>query len=685
MKSRTALKKVAGGLLHSIAFVTIANGVGALDLWHSPNAWAQQTVAVSPGDNLQALVNEYPPSTTFSFSPGVYRLQSAIPQNNDSFVGQPGAILSGATVLTTFNRSGSYWTSPVHVTQARSYPGQCNSASPACAFPEDLFFNNTAKTRVASLSLVGPGTWYLNYSTGTAYMGDNPAGSTVEMSELPYAFTGGAASVQISNLTIEKYASLGGTGAIDGAAGSSYWQIEGNEIRYNHGRGITSGNGMYIYKNNIHHNGQLGIGGGGTNISVQNNQISYNNYAGYSYYWEAGGAKFGNVETLVVQYNYSYNNAGPGLSNALNSEGVTYDENETSGNMEAGILSELSSNITVSGNYIFNDGSNPSGSGPWWGAGILIVDSSTVSVRSNTVINCMNGIVGVIANRGAAPDGQPFVLQNLSVEGNSITQTTGTAAGIAIDGGTISNEVYINMNNIFTDNAYVLANPAGDYFYWAGQPMTLAEWAGTLAGAGSAAAVAPVAGAAGVTVSISSSSLTFGSEAADTSSSPKTVTLTNTGGAALSITSIGFTGANPADFTENNNCGSSVAAGSSCAITASFTPTAAGSLGASLVITDNAGGSPQSITVSGTGTHDVTLTWKPSVSSGVIGYDIHRGTTSGGESSAPLNSSPVSSDSFVDTNVQAGLTYYYVVTAVGSNGTTQSADSNEATAAVPSP
>jgi len=685
MKSRTTLEKVTSGLFNCIALVMIANGVGALDLWHSPNAWAQQTVAVSPGDNLQALVDEYPASTTFSLAPGVYRLQSIIPQSHDSFVGQAGAILSGAALLTTFHRSGSYWTSPVQVTQAASYPGQCSSTSPACAFPEDLFFNNVPKTRVASLSLVVPGTWYLDYSAGTAYIGDNPAGSTVEVSELRYAFTGGAASVQISNLTIEKYATLGATGAIDGGAGSSYWAIEGNEIRYNHGRGITSGNGMYIYKNNIHHNGQLGIGGGGTNISVQNNQISYNNYAGYSYYWEAGGAQFGNVETLVVQYNYSYNNAGPGLSNALNSEGVTYDENETSGNIEAGILSELSSNITISGNYIFDDGSNLSGSGPWWGAGILIVDSSMVSVRSNTVINCMNGIVGVIANRGDAPDGQRYILQNLSVEGNSITQTTGTAADIAIDGGAISNTVYTNMNNIFTDNTYVLASPAGNYFYWLGEPMTLAAWAGTLAGAGSTAGVAEVAGAIGVTVDLSSSSVPFGSEPANISSSPKTVTLTNTGGATLSITSIGFTGADSADFTENNTCGSAVAAGNSCTITASFTPTATGSLGASLVITDNAGGSPQSIAVSGTGTPDVTLTWTPSATSGVAGYDIYRGTTSGGESPVPLNSSPVSGDSFVDTNVQAGQTYYYVVTAVGSNGATQSADSNQAAATVPSP
>ena len=74
------------------------------------------------------------------------------------------------------------------------------------------------------------------------------------------------------------------------------------------------------------------------NFTVQSNKIYNNNFAGYSYYWEAGGAKFANATTVVIRYNYPYDNAGPGLWNDINSEGVTYDENETFGNTEAGIL-----------------------------------------------------------------------------------------------------------------------------------------------------------------------------------------------------------------------------------------------------------------------------------------------------------------------------------------------------------
>jgi titin len=67
-----------------------------------------------------------------------------------------------------------------------------------------------------------------------------------------------------------------------------------------------------------------------------------------------------------------------------------------------------------------------------------------------------------------------------------------------------------------------------------------------------------------------------------------------------------------------------------------------------------------------------------------MGYDVYRGTTAGGESSTPLNSAPINGTTYTDENVTAGAAYYYVVTAVASDDVTQSADSNEVSATVPS-
>jgi hypothetical protein len=199
------------------------------------------------------------------------------------------------------------------------------------------------------------------------------------------------------------------------------------------------------------------------------------------------------------------------------------------------------------------------------------------------------------------------------------------------------------------------------------------------------ASLSGTGGSTGAVASLSPSSLNFGNEPVDMISSSQVITLKNTGTAALSITSIAFRGANATDFTQVDTCGASVAAGGNCTIAILFTPLASGARGASLAITDNASGSPQSVSLSGTGTHDVILTWTASVTSGVAGYYVYRGTTSGGESSTPLNSTPINGTSYADENVTAGAKYYYVVRAVASNDVTHSAGSNEASATVPSP
>ncbi|MGO8731190.1 MAG: beta strand repeat-containing protein [Terriglobia bacterium] len=103
-------------------------------------------------------------------------------------------------------------------------------------------------------------------------------------------------------------------------------------------------------------------------------------------------------------------------------------------------------------------------------------------------------------------------------------------------------------------------------------------------------------------VSLSPASLTFGPHPVGTPSASQAVTLTNTGNAPLSVSSIVASG----DFAQSNNCGSSLAASGSCTISVTFTPTAAGAASGSLSFTDNAPNSPQKVELSGTG-QDFTL------------------------------------------------------------------------------
>jgi hypothetical protein len=92
-------------------------------------------------------------------------------------------------------------------------------------------------------------------------------------------------------------------------------------------------------------------------------------------------------------------------------------------------------------------------------------------------------------------------------------------------------------------------------------------------------------------------SLTFVSLPIGISSTAQTVSLLNQGNVTVHIGNIQVTG----DFAQTNNCSSSLPAGSSCTVSVTFMPTASGSRTGTLTISDDAAGSPQTATLTGTG------------------------------------------------------------------------------------
>ncbi|MBZ5665587.1 MAG: choice-of-anchor D domain-containing protein [Acidobacteriia bacterium] len=111
----------------------------------------------------------------------------------------------------------------------------------------------------------------------------------------------------------------------------------------------------------------------------------------------------------------------------------------------------------------------------------------------------------------------------------------------------------------------------------------------------------------GPTVTVSPTSLTWGTVVLGATGAAKAVTLTNTGSVALSISSITSSG----DFAlaaSSKPCGSTLAAGKSCIIKVTFTPTAVGTRTGTLTLTDNSPSSPQTVALSGTGGVQAKLT-----------------------------------------------------------------------------
>ncbi len=130
---------------------------------------------------------------------------------------------------------------------------------------------------------------------------------------------------------------------------------------------------------------------------------------------------------------------------------------------------------------------------------------------------------------------------------------------------------------------------------------------------GSGTQVADLTGTGGSTpiVSYSPTSLTYATQSVGVASPPQTITISNTGTAALTITSVTASG----DFAvQSNNCTTALQATtppSTCHVTVTYTPTAAGPSVGSLTLTDNAPNSPQIILLTGTGALQASVSLSP--------------------------------------------------------------------------
>jgi hypothetical protein len=98
--------------------------------------------------------------------------------------------------------------------------------------------------------------------------------------------------------------------------------------------------------------------------------------------------------------------------------------------------------------------------------------------------------------------------------------------------------------------------------------------------------------------------LNFGTVTIGTKSSPLTITVGNPSGTPITVKKPSISGADARDFAESTTCPLSpatLAPGANCSIAVTFTPKASGAREAALKITDSVPGSPQMISLSGTG------------------------------------------------------------------------------------
>lgn len=234
----------------------------------------------------------------------------------------------------------------------------------------------------------------------------------------------------------------------------------------------------------------------------------------------------------------------------------------------------------------------------------------TVSNTSNgaSTLQVLDGSTNLLSGSIALPAGNPYATQILV---NSVTNKIWltTSPVTVIDG--VSNAATSVTGTSATINVGAL-NTATNYAYLAG-PNTVYVISGAVAGPAFSAAPSPLA---------------FGNQTEGTTSGAMTLTVTNTGTTGLSISSVMLGGTDMTDFpVATDACiGATVAAGKTCTVSVSFSPSTTAGESATLTFTDNAADSPQAVMLTGKGVAPVatasTTTLSASATSVAVGSSV---------------------------------------------------------------
>ncbi len=168
-------------------------------------------------------------------------------------------------------------------------------------------------------------------------------------------------------------------------------------------------------------------------------------------------------------------------------------------------------------------------------------------------------------------------ITNISTSGGVFTQTNTCQQPLGANGGTCTISVYFTPTSAttFTGTLTITDNASNS-------PQTV-----SLTGTGAAGSI-----------TLTPATLAFGSQVINTASSAQNITVDNPGSVSITINSVAASGS----YTETDNCtGVVLAAGKTCSISVTFDPTVNGSIPGAITVNDTAGGTPQIVTLTGTG------------------------------------------------------------------------------------
>lgn len=439
---------------------------------------APAVVRMAPGQDLEGIVEANPPGTTYLLTAGIHRGSYITPDDGDTFLGEPGTIISGADPLdpADFERVEDRWVLPGRTEEPfRTDEGHLHGSTihgfARDAANHDLWWDDVRLQHVETLAdLDAADEWFFDYDDDLLWVAADPQQArAIELAVVPDFLRSSAADVTIRGMTITRFATPAQSGAIH--ADGPRWTISDVTVSQNHGAGVVLREGGVLRDSVVVDNGQLGVGAsGGAGIVVRDTEVGRNGVLAYRWGWERGGIKFKGTQDAHIIGNHVHDNGGPGIWFDLDNDGALIEGNRAIDNDVNGIFYEVSTGATIRGNEVRGNGlAQDVGT---LGAGIFISISSDVVIEGNTVIGNYFEIIVVHADR-TDELGPGYEAADVVVRDNDMTITREGGAGLYVD--TDETEYYTSRGIRFTDNRYVL-DGCERCFRWADGHVDLAAW-----------------------------------------------------------------------------------------------------------------------------------------------------------------------------------------------------------------
>ncbi|MFE0464910.1 glycosyl hydrolase family 28-related protein [Kitasatospora sp. NPDC058965] len=462
-----------------------------------------------------------------------------------------------------------------------------NSANTSVWIPPGTYLVGSA-LQVAKATIVGAGSWYSQLRTNMFIHNSSAVSGPVNLS-----------GFAILGSTVGRHDDSSAN-AIDGSLGSN-WTVDGLWIQdTNVGFWLQYGNSGCTVENTVVESTDadgLNFNGHASGCTVKNNFLRNTGDDGlaiWSYPATDSNITFSN--NTIVQPTLANGIADYGGSNHTISDNVIADTNALGSGLtisnEAFLqpFTPLSGTLTVSGNYLIRAGAyNPNWAHPMSAVQFDAYDSAftnvTVNYSGGAILDSPYSAFQFVGGNGKGDAVNGVGISNVQVQNAGTTvmqaETVGatsvsglTAGGIGVDGaynysypGRVAGAYAFNLGS---GNSGWSTNPALTVFPDPAQPGALKA---------------------------SPSALAFGNVNSGSTGAPQTVTVTNPGSTAATVSSITASG----PFTQTNTCGGFIAAGGSCTVRVVFAPTGGGNLTGTLSIASGAPGSPLTVGLSGRG------------------------------------------------------------------------------------